>query len=423
VIDKPFKKTLAQIEATKILAGPSRHVALSGGSRSGKSFLLMYALIIRACKEPSRHCVFRQNFNHVKRSIVLETFPKVKSLCFPDLKVTMNKTDYIASFPNGSQIFFAGLDTGERVEKVLGSEFSTIWLNEVSQIPYSSMQIVLTRLAEKNNLTKKVYYDLNPGTKASWPYFLFIKKLDPIDNVPLVNPDDYAYFQMNPQSNIENIDDDYLKMLQAMPEKERTRFLLGEFNDESQGQVYYAFRRDQHVRSVVQTPGTLFVACDFNVNPLCSVVGNYVDNSFNIFDEIYLENSDTYKLSDELRRRGYSGAKLIPDSTGKNRKTSGKSDFDILRECGFDILPTFNPFVRDRVNNCNRIFTANKISIDPRCKKLINDLERVVWKDNALDQTGENKMLTHISDALGYMLWKLDSIAIPKGPSSGMLAR
>lgn len=405
-----FKKTNAQSEALKILSSQAKHIALGGGSRSGKSFILMYAMIIRCCKEKSRHCIFRQSFNHVKRSIFLETFPKVMTLCFPNLKYEINKTDYIVTFTNGSQIFFAGLDSGERVEKVLGSEFSGVWLNEISQIPYTSLQIVLTRLAEKNTLAKKVYYDLNPSSKSSWPYYLFIKGLDPIDNVPLKNPEDYSYYQMNPQSNIVNIDPDYIKMLESMPLHERNRFLLGEFNDEGNHQVYYEFRSENHVKTVNKQNGTIFIGLDFNITPFCAVIGQYINESFHIFDEVYLENSDTYKMSSELIRRGYGGSRIIPDSTGSARKTSGKTDFEILRDNGFYIELVYNPFVVDRVNNTNRLFAQNKIIIDSKCRKLINDLEKVTWKDNKLNQSGANKMLTHISDAAGYMFWKLDPI-------------
>ena len=53
----------------------------------------------------------------------------------------------------------------------------------------------------------------------------------------------------------------------------------------------------------------------------------------------------------------------------------------------------------------NRLFTANQIIINPRCKKLINDLGKVTWKNNKLDE-GPQKKLTHISDCLGYFLWR-----------------
>ena len=404
-----FKKTEKQKEAIRLISS-TKNSALFGGSRSGKTFILCYALAVRAAKMKSRHVILRQNFNHIKRSIFLDTMPKVISLAFPGIKsrIKENKTDLYYSLPNGSEIFLGGLDDGKRVEKILGTEFSTIWFNEASQIDYSSVQIALTRLAEKNDLKKRVWYDFNPPTKSHWSYWLFNKKLDPIAEEPLKNPDDYSSLLMNPTDNIENIDSEYLALLESMPEKDRARFLLGEFTDESNGQVYYAFNRERHVQAASRKPGTLFIGMDFNVTPMTAVIGQFVDNTFQIIDEVYLENSDTFKMADELKKRGYSGCKVIPDSTGRNRKTSGQSDFDILKQAGFVIESTYNPFVTDRVNNVNRLFTADKILIDPKCKKLINDLEKVSWKNNELDQSGKNKMLTHISDCLGYFCWRLD---------------
>jgi len=249
---------------------------------------------------------------------------------------------------------------------------------------------------------------MNPPRKSHWSYWLFEKKIDPIDEGPIQDPHNYASLLMNPKDNLENIDSEYLEMLSKMPEKERQRFLEGLFTDESDGQVYYAFRRDEHVVEFSRKPGTIFTGMDFNVSPMTAVNGQFYDNCFWIFDESFLDNSDTYKMCDELKRKGYTGSKVIPDSTGKNRKTSGQSDFQILREAGFTIESTHNPFVSDRVNNVNRLLQAGRIKIHPRCRKLINDLEKVVWKNNELDQSGANKHLTHISDALGYLVWKLD---------------
>ncbi len=402
-----FKKTQKQNEATDLLGGPAKNVMLFGGSRSGKTFLLMHSMIIRASKVKSRHAILRQNFNHAKRSIWLDTAPKVFAMCFPDLKFRANKTDYYYAFPNGSEIWIGGLDDKERTEKILGTEYSTIWFNECSQIDYTSIQIAKTRLAEKNELVKRVYYDENPPKKNHWSYWLFEKKIDPGSEEPVADADNYASLLMNPADNLANIDEEYLKLLEGMPEKERNRFLHGIYNDESDGQVYYSFRRDEHVKDTKQIPGTLFSGHDFNVNPMTGLIAQIYDGKFYIHDELWLENSDTYKLCDEMKRKGYAGTSAIPDSTGANRKTSGKTDFQIMREAGMTIMSTHNPFVTDRVNNVNRLFQTGKIVINPKCKKLINDLEKVSWKNNEIDP-GKDKMLGHITDCLGYICWKLD---------------
>lgn len=412
-----FRLTKRQELAISILASEAKHCLLFGGSRSGKTFLLVRSIIIRACKAKSRHIILRQHFNHIKTSVWLETLPKVLSTCFPHLTVNWNKTDYFIELPNGSTIFVAGLDDEKHIEKILGKEFSTIYFNECSQLGYNSVQIALTRLAEKSDLRKKVYYDANPPTKRHWTYWFFIKGIHPENGQP-IEQGQYASMLMNPQDNLENIDEEYISLLNSLDEKQRKRFLLGEFNDDSDGSAYYAFNRDVNVTDFDSSyqSGQIRIGMDFNVMPMTAVIGYRVNDKFYIWDEMFLENSDTFKMCDQLKAKKYVGT-VYPDSTGSNRKTSGKSDHVILKESGFIIQSTRNPFVTDRVNNINRLLRDGKIIIHPRCKKLINDLEKVTWKNDELDQKTD-KMLTHITDALGYLCWALDPIKTPPLKSS-----
>jgi len=412
-----FKKTPKQIEATKLLGSSAKHVLLAGGSRSGKTFKLVRAIIIRACKTQSRHISLRKHFNSIKTSLWHETLPAVLNLCFPDLPVKWNRSDYYITFPNGSEYWVGGLDDQKRAEKILGKEYSTIHFNEISELDFSSVQLALTRLAQKNDLYKRAYYDCNPPPKSHWAYWQFIKRLNPADNEPILNPDNYQHMIMNPKDNMDNLDEEYLAMLEALPEKERNRFLNGEFSDVDDGAAYYSFNRDNHVKKVNRAPGTVFSFLDFNVSPGVAVIAQFDGDRFYIFDEIWIDdNSDTYKIAAELKKRGYIGD-AICDSTGANRKTSGKTDYGILREYGFNVLKTRNPFQNDRVNNLNRLLANDKIIIDPKCKKLINDLEKVSWKDNLLDQKTD-KSLTHITDALGYGCWKLAPLSMQKGSAT-----
>lgn len=414
-----FRLTEKQCEAVKLLSSQARHIMLFGGSRSGKTFLAVRALIIRASKEKSRHVILRLNFNHIKTSIWLDTLPKVLKISFPDLTVEWNKTDYYITLPNGSEVWVGGLDDEKRVEKILGKEYSTMYFNECSQIPYKSIQIALTRLAEKNTLKKKAYYDQNPPGKKHWSYWLFEKHLDPVDNIP-VEPTRYASILMNPKDNIDNIDPEYItEILDNLPEAQRKRFKDGEFSTDDDGAAYYAFDRDKNVKAIDSSyqSGQRCIGMDFNVQPMTAVVGHYVNKKFYVMSEAFLENSDTFKMSTHLIKNGHKGANIYPDSTGSNRKTSGISDHQILEKDGFKIQFTRNPLVVDRVNNLNRLLREERIIIDPSCRKLINDLEKVSWKDGALDQKID-KMVTHISDALGYWCWALDPMRMEQPKSS-----
>lgn len=237
-----FKLSKAQDRAMDVLISDALHCALGGGSRSGKTFLLVRAIIIRALKAPkSRHVIFRFRFNAVKASIVLQTLPKVMGLCFPGLmeRCNLDKTDWYLTLPNGSEIWFGGLDDKERTEKILGMEFATIYFNECSQIPWGSIILALTRLAEKNEgLALKAYYDFNPPSKKHWTYLRFVEKRNFETKQPERNPMDFGFYLINPMDNIENLDPKYIQLLNDLPEKARNRFLLGRFADDSDGALW-----------------------------------------------------------------------------------------------------------------------------------------------------------------------------------------
>ena len=243
-----FELTAKQLEAHAVCASGAKHVMLFGGSRSGKTFLLVRNVVMRALKAPnSRHAIFRFRFNAIKASVILDTFPKVMRLAFPGVSYKLDKTDFYATFPNGSEIWFAGLDDAERAEKVLGMEFATLYFNECSQIPYPSLQLALTRLAQQvdqiidgkaSPLKARVFYDMNPPNKAHWSYRQFIQKVDPDTKAALGKPDDYAWFKINPTDNRENIASDYLETLEAMSGKMRKRFLDGEFGEAVAGALF-----------------------------------------------------------------------------------------------------------------------------------------------------------------------------------------
>lgn len=244
--DKPFQLTVKQEEALGLIGSEVLYILLYGGSRSTKTFTAVRTIVWRALAVPnSRHAILRFRFNHVKASIAYDTFPKVMRLCFPEVPHKLNKEDWFVRFPNGSEIWFGGLDDKERTEKILGREYCTIFLNEVSQISYDSFLMMITRLAQVcrykakdgtiKELRLKLMLDENPPNKGHWSYKLFIEKKEPKSKAPLEDPGDYGSMLMNPVDNVENLPASYLKMLQKLPKAQRDRFWLGKFADDDEG--------------------------------------------------------------------------------------------------------------------------------------------------------------------------------------------
>ena len=130
-VSDAYKPSLKHLLADAMLGGSQRHMMEVGGSRSGKTFGLVKATCTRAISAPeSRHAIFRLRFNAVKQSIGMDTLPKVMRLRYPHIKYGYNKSDQFFRFYNktrpkadASELWLAGLDDKERVERVLGKEY------------------------------------------------------------------------------------------------------------------------------------------------------------------------------------------------------------------------------------------------------------------------------------------------------------
>lgn len=245
---------------------------LRGGSRSGKTFLLCRAIVQRAINAPgSRHVIFRFRFNHAKTSIWSDTLPKVIKLCFPALRVRWDKTDFFVELPNGSQIWIAGLDDKERVEKILGQEYATLYFNESSQIPWGSIETALSRLAQlvelaaeiaaatgRKYLALKAYFDCNPPSKLHWSYQLFKAGLKPGTKEKLANPADYAEMLINPDDNRDNLPEEYFDVLDGMSAAKQLRFRRGEWATEVNGALWSV--EDRRVEAMTLDDGTVIPA-------------------------------------------------------------------------------------------------------------------------------------------------------------------
>jgi hypothetical protein len=214
-----------------------------GGARSTKTFLCCYAIAVRALSAPeSRHLVARLHHIDVRTAVMMDTWPKMMRLAYPGIGFTTNKSDQYVTLPNGSEVWFGGLDDDDRVEKILGKEYATIYVNEASQVSYQTMVTLRTRLAQNVHkvdgrpLRLKEYVDLNPVGQGHWTFKEFISGIDPISGRK-IEGGSRGHAVMNPTDN-PHLPAQTLAAYAALPERQRQRFFEGKYLSEVPGALW-----------------------------------------------------------------------------------------------------------------------------------------------------------------------------------------
>ena len=228
-----LRLTSKQGQLVQLIRG-HRAILAYGGARSGKTFGTIVAMVFIAIKYPgSKQLIARRYAVDIRSSIFLDTIPKVLSLLglLRGKHWTANTTFMEVLFKNGSLIQCAGLDDKERVDKILGQEFATIYVNESHDVDYPTIEKLMTRLSQNFGDVNRFICDLNPTTKAHWTHKVFIEGVNPKTREPIPNLKDYAFIQMNPQDNADNLPADYiLTKLETLRGMERSRFLDGNYS-------------------------------------------------------------------------------------------------------------------------------------------------------------------------------------------------
>ncbi len=188
---------------------------------------------------------------------------------------------------------------------------------------------------------------------------------------------------------------------------------------------YYAYDPEvndyDYVPDLDTMQGDIMANLDFNVGRMsatfCEIIGAGARKQVAFFDEIVLTNygSDTYALGTAIKQRyGVERLTLTVDASAKARKTSGKTDVQILQSMGFRVrFKSVNPRMRKRQIMVNGLFSKRKILINAeKCPILKRDLLRVEQDRRTFEKVKTNPELTHTSDTLDYLIdWEFTFFA------------
>ena len=383
-----FKLNKAQ---AKFFRCRDKEAACVSGLGGGKSFILMLSFIVNEILEYPQglHC-FAALSNQQLRDV---SMPMFESMCEAmNVKFELNRTSGTYTVNGKTRVMFRSLDVSDRMRSV---EIASLYIEEYSFAKLYDIQTFSGRLRDTNgSLRLRTAFTPN-GFNHAYEYWVKgnrnIIRMSTFDNKHL------------PKEYIEALQSSYDSQLQLQE-------LHGEFLNMNANQTYYMFNRLTQVKEFEPLKPTHF-GMDFNVNPLTGAAVYMENGIIYVVDEMFLLNSNTFEAVDYMRKM-WKDVEVVPDSTGGSRKTSSSTtDHKIIKDGGFNLAKQHNPFVKDRYNCVNNLLEKGRIVIHPRCVNLINDLEKMC-------ENNKDPMVSHISDAFGYVCWYLAPMKASRKKSS-----
>jgi len=311
----------------------------------------------------------------------------------------------------GSKILFRSVDEFERLR---GTNLAWFGLDELTYTQEASWSRLEGRLRDPE-ATRLCGFAVWTPKGFDWVYKRFIVK--EIEGYGVVKA---AAFEN--RHLLSKVADYYTQLEKSYDKQFFDQEVLGLYLSMDGGRVYSSFQRDLHVESLdVDGRVPLLWALDFNVDPMSSLVVQLGRNHVHVLDEIVIRRATTRDACEEFVKKfptHDAGVIIYGDASGSHGKTTGNSDYEMVREYlainsklrSEYRVPKANPPVKDRVNLTNRMLKSAAgnvyVTIDPKCKELIQDFEQVCFKDETTQiDKDRDRLRTHLSDALGYLLW------------------
>jgi len=384
----------------------TRFRVVVAGRRGGKTFLAMRELA-RFASQPNSVVWYLTGSRQ-----------QAKSLVWSKLKKKLKKLNWIADtneselkleLVNGSQICLKSAEQGDNLR---GESLNFICLDEFCDLDLDEIwsQIIRPSLADKKgdalfigtpkagNQAARDLFD-NYLTKKNWASFTYTTA-----EGGFVDEEEIAQAR----------EDLSPKVFRQEYEASWENFAGVIFGD-------FGAHNIREVRKPLTDHEPIYIGMDFNVTPMSAVIGRQIKNGFEVFDEIYLDNSNTTEMIAEIRNR-YPKNTIIcyPDPAGVARKSSagGNTDIKLLEIAGFQTrYHRQHPLVRDRINAGNSLFYlrpdgTTRFFIDASCKKTIACLKNWAYKEDTMVPSKDSGW-DHGCDALTYCLQYLFPITKP----------
>lgn len=407
----------------------ARVKGFSGPVGSGKTYALSCEALRCAAANPGRTGL-----------LGAPTFPMLRDTTVPALLDLLEqhgtpykyaKSESVITLERSrSRILLRSLD---RYEHLRGTNLAWVGVDELTYCAPEAWQRLEARVRDPEAKQRRMFAVWTPKG-LDWVYRRFISPTDKLpghEAIIAAPGENLAVLSKSP---------DYYENLKASyDDRFYQQEVLGAYLNVNAGRVYHAWSEANEDASLRFAPEAgICWSLDFNVDPMAAIVAQHLNGRINVLAEVFLRNSDTIAMCERFENvaqpfvvayRAANGKPLpvtvYGDATGQARSTAAKTDYDLIREyfrsrpdfkLDFD-YPRSNPPVRDRVNSVNAMFRnaqgETRMRVHPSCRELVKDCYEVAWKTGSLNfelDKVTDKTRTHVSDALGYLIWQVARI-------------
>lgn len=403
-----------------------------GAAGGGKSYGQLVDGLLYALKYPkSKQIIFRSTFADLEKSLI-----RTSMNLYPLSIANYNDSKHTWKFKNGSIIDFGYIQYEKDVYQYQSAEYDVIRFDELTHFTEFMYTYMISRCRGANPYPKGIKSSTNPGGVGhNWvkERFIDIGAPNVIHTCKLETGETTTriFIPSLVQDNkfMLTYDPDYIKRLDALPEKERKALKYGNW-DIFDGQFFTEFDRNIHVIEPFVIPKDWYVyfVMDYGLDKLAGywIAVDYNNNAY-VFREVYESNLLVSQARDKIKEMTNEDVYmyLAPPDLWNRHKETGKSTADIFAEGNVTLYKTNN----DRIQGWLQMkewlkpykdeqgCTTAKLKIFNTCKNLIRCLPQVQHDAKRVgDIANEPHELTHSVDAIrGFCVyWTQEPILVPK---------
>lgn len=408
----------------KFIDSEAFETLFGGAAGGGKSYGQLVDALLYALKyKKSKQIIFRSTFADLEKSLI-----RVSLEIYPLSIADYNSSKHTWKFSNGSIIDFGYIQYEKDVYQYQSAEYDVIRFDELTHFTEFMYTYMISRCRGANPYPKRIKSSTNPGGVGHvWVKERFIDigepntmhtcKLETGQEVTRI----FIPSLVTDNKFMLDYDPDYIKRLDALPEKERKALKYGDW-DIYDGMFFPEFKRRIHVIEPFQIPDTWnrYIAMDYGLD-MFAVLFIAVDTKGKayVYNEIHKSNlivsEARQTLKSIMRQYKYKFIYAPPDLWNRNRDT-GKSTAELFLEGNIHLTKASNNRISGWLNvkewlkvkkvrheQTGKLYEDSDLKIFSNCINLIKYLPQLQHDEkDPNDVATEPHEPTHITDALRY---------------------